>query len=76
MTEKITPFKKNGRYTDIRVGIRELLATVPNATSGIIILFDPADDNAMYAVQVCARKELAYAGAVLSLWSTEGLENC
>ena len=59
----VVPFRKNGRYTDIRVGIREVLNKVPNAKSGIIVVFDDADD--MHFIHVCKASQMAYAAACL-----------
>jgi hypothetical protein len=60
--DKIVPFQRDGRYTDIRVAIRDMLAKVPDAKSGIIILFEGEN---MHSLHVGRAKDIAYAGAFL-----------
>ena len=59
----VAPFRRDGKFTDIRVAIRDLLDRIPNAKDGIIMLLD--EENDMHIVHVCKSRDLAYAAAVM-----------
>lgn len=59
--DKITAFRKEGRYTDIRIAIREMQSRLPNASQGMIVLF--AEDGTLHMVHVCEARDLAFIGA-------------
>lgn len=59
--DTVTAFRKEGRYTDIRVAIREMQTRLPEASKGMIVLF--AEDGTMHLVHVCESRDLAFIGA-------------
>lgn len=63
----VTPFTKNGRYTDIRTAIRDIQEKFPNAKQGIIILFD---GDEMQRLVVCKSSQISYAACDLMVFST------
>lgn len=59
----IIGFHNKGRYTDIRILVREVMTQNPECKKGILILFDP--DGAMLVTHVATSSFLAFAGADL-----------
>lgn len=58
----VTPFHRNGQYTDIRVAVRDALDKNPDSTKGILILFKEGDMDRVY---VCSSMQMAFAAADL-----------
>lgn len=56
----VTPFHRNGQYTDIRVAIRDILDKNPDSSKGIVVLFD---EQGMHKAFVCNSSQLAFAAA-------------
>lgn len=61
--DTVIPFKKEGNFTDIRTAIREMQKRLPDASRGMIVLFDDNDEGCMHLIHVCAAKELSFIGA-------------
>lgn len=65
----ITPFTKNGSYTDIRILVKDVMEKHPNVRSGILVLFD--DEKGMLVHHTCKASLLSFAGADLLFKSTQ-----
>lgn len=64
MNDTVAPFHKKGKYTDIRVLVRDIMEKNPDCSEGILVLFDK--DRGMRTDYVCSSSLLAFAGADLS----------
>lgn len=63
MTDNVISIGLNGKYSDFRVLVRDLMEKYPNVKDGIIILFE--EDGSMLVKFVCKKSYVAFAAADL-----------